>query len=247
MTKRILPVIAGLTLVLVAWLPTAASAQIVELGQTSTPIASPACPKGTALADCRIVLAHTTAIQTTSDGIANPTVVKKAGWIVAFTVGISNLINNTKTELSLIHGLDQRWGGTPQVVLTVLKPGPKNSYSVVSQSGALHLIPFLGLVVQEPLSLPTAFKTMTPLAVKPGYVIALTTPTWAPVLSYDLTASKFGYRQSRTANCTNAPAGQTAQTVVGSTASYRCSYTGTRAQYSATEVLNVPYPKKYVH
>ena len=68
------------------------------------------------------------------------------------------------------------------------------------------------------------------------------------MLTYNLTASKFGYRQSRTRpTATTLPASQTAQTTVGATAQYLCSYTGTRVQYSATEVVERPYPKKYVH
>ncbi len=34
---------------------------------------------------------------------------------------------------------------------------------------------------------------------------------------------------------------------VGASASYLCNYTGTRVEYSATEVVNTPYPKNYVH
>lgn len=247
--KRLPLVLAALLVAAVAVAPSAASAQIVELGQTSTPIVAPSCPKNTPLSACSIVLVHTTAVQSTADGVINPMRVKKAGWIVAFTVGLSRLVSNAKTELSLLHGLDQRYGGTPQVALTVLKPGPRNSFTVVSQSGTLHLIPFLGQVLQEPLSLPPAFKTMAPLAVKPGYVIGLTVPTWAPILSYNLSPSKFLYRQSRKANCKTKtpPATDTAQTKVGQSEQYLCSYTGTRVQYSATEVVNVPYPKSYVH
>jgi hypothetical protein len=227
--------------------PGAASAKIVELGQTSTPLTAPACPKGVSPSQCFIILTRTTAVQSVSDGVKYPTTVKQAGWIVAFTVGLSRLSSDAKTERSYLHTLDQAYGGTPQVALTVLKPGPKNTFTVVSQSGTLHLIPFLGQVLQEPLSLPPAFKTMTPLAVKPGYVIGLTVPTWAPVLTYNLNASKFAYRQSRRANCKNPPAGATAQTKVGQNAQYLCSYTGTRVEYSATEVVNQPYPTTYVH
>jgi hypothetical protein len=233
--------------VAVAVAPGAASAKIVELGQTSTPLSAPECPKGVSPSQCFIILTRTTAVQTAADGVAYPTKVKKAGWIVAFSVGLSRLSTDPKTERSFLHTLDTAYGGTPQVALTVLKPGPKNTFTVVSQSGTLHLIPFLGQVLQEPLSLPPAFTTMTPLAVKPGYVIGLTVPTWAPVLSYNLSPSKFAYRQSRKANCKHPPAGSTAQIKVGQSEQYLCSYTGTRVQYSATEILNVPYPKTYVH
>ncbi len=246
--KRLPLVLAAfLVAAVVAVAPGAASAKIVELGQTASPIAAPSCPKNTPLSQCSIVLVHTTAVQSAADGVMNPMRVKQAGWVVAFTVGLSNLVSDPKTERSLLHGLDQRYGGTPQVALTVLKPGPGNSYTVVSQSGTLHLIPFLGQVLQEPLSLPPTFKTMTPLAVKPGYVIGLTVPTWAPILTYNLSSTKFLYRQSRKTNCKSPPATETAQTKVGQSEQYLCSYSGTRVQYSATEVVNVPYPKSYVH
>jgi hypothetical protein len=248
-TMKRLPLVLAALLVaaVIAIAPGAASAKIVELGQTSTPLSAPQCPKGVSLSQCFIVLAHTTAVQTASDGVSYPTTVKRAGWIIAFTVGLSNLVSNAKTEHNLLHSLDLAWGGTPQVALTVLRPAPKNTFTVVSQSGTLHLIPFLGQVLQEPLSPPPAFKTTTPLAVKPGDVIGLTTPTWAPVLTYNLSPSKFAYRQSRKANCKKPPAENTAQTKVGQSEQYLCSYTGTRAQYSATEVVNQPYPKNYVH
>ena len=110
-----------------------------------------------------------------------------------------------------------------------------------------HVIPFLGSVLDEPLSLPPNFTQFTALPVKAGEVIGLTVPTWAPVLTYNLTSSKFSYRQSRRANCNNAAAAQTAQLAVGAHAQYLCSYGGTRVEYSATEVVNTPYPKKYVH
>ena len=247
MMKRFpLAIAAGLTaLGLVA--PGAASAQIVELGQTtSTPIIAPNCPTGVSAAQCDIILTRTTAIQADTNSVMNPTKVTKAGWIVAFTVGLSKLSTNAKTELGYLHMLDVGYGGTPQVALTVLKPGANNKFTVVSQSGTYHLIPFLGQVLQEPLSLPPTFTTMTALAVKPGEVVGLTVPTWAPILSYNLTASKYSYRQSRRANCNHAAASQTAQTTVGASASYLCNYTGTRVQYSATEIVNQSYPATYV-
>jgi hypothetical protein len=246
--NRLPLVFAGLLVTAAATVaPSVASAKIVELGQTSTPLAAPACPKGVALDNCTIVLTRTTGLQTASDGVANPTKVKQAGWIVAFSVGLSDLVSNAKQERTILHTLDSAYGGPPQLMLSVLKPGPKNTYSVVAQSGTYHLIPFLGQVLQEPLSLPPSFKTMKPLAVARGDVIGLTVPTWAPVLTYDLNASKFTYRQSRSSACTKAATGQTAQLTVGQSTTYGCSYTGTRVQYSATEVVNQPYPKTYVH
>jgi hypothetical protein len=246
MKRFSLAIAAGLgALVLIA--PGAASAQIVELGQVSSaPVAAPACPTGVSLANCFIVLPRTTAVQTNTNGVVNPTKVTKDGWIVAFTVGLSKLTSDATTELNLLKNLDARWGGPPQLVLTVLKPGSNNKYTVAAQSATFHVLPFLGSVLQEPLSLPPTFTTMTALPVKKGDVIGLTVLTWAPVLSYNLTADKYSYRQSRRANCTNPPASQTAQTTIGASQQYLCNYTGTRVQYSATEVVNQPYPKTYV-
>jgi hypothetical protein len=228
-------------------LPTAASAAVVAVGQTKSPLTAPACPKGTSTSSCKIVLERTTAIQTKSDGVSSPTVIKQNGWIVAFTVGLSRLSTNAKTVHSLLHGLDTAYGGTPQLALTVLKPGAKGTYTVAAQSGDYHLIPFLGQVLTEPLSLPPKFSAFTALPVKQGDVLALTVPTWAPILTYNLSAGQFAYAQSRTQNCNSAAGSQTAQMKVGASTRYGCAYTGTRVQYSATEVTNVPYPKHYPH
>jgi hypothetical protein len=228
-------------------LPATASAAVIQIGQTKTPIAAPSCPKGTSASNCNIVLERTTALQSKSDGVSNPAVIKHDGWIVAFTVGLSRLSSNAKTVHELLHGLDSSYGGTPRLQLTVLKPGAKGNYTVQAQSGQYHLIPFLGKVLTEPLSLPNKFSTFTALRVKRGDVLGLTVPTWAPILTYNLTASKFAYLQSRSGDCTRPAGGQTAQMKVGSSKRYGCSYTGTRVQYSATEVTNVPYPKHYPH
>jgi hypothetical protein len=248
MMKRFSLVTAGLIATAAALTPASAVASLVELGQTSpTPIVSPSCPTGVAPSECFIILTRTTAVQTTSDGVAYPTTVKKDGWIVAFTAGLSQLSSDAKTEKSYLHILDQGYGGTPQLAITVLKPGPKHKFTVVAQSQTFHLIPFLGQVLQEPLSMPPTFTSFTALPVKKGDVIGLTIPTWAPVLSYNLSTTKFAYRKSRTGNCTKPPRTDTAQMTIGASTRYLCEYTGTRVEYSATEVINNTYPKTYVH
>lgn len=228
--------------------PAYASASVVELGATAAaPVVAPVCPSGVALTNCRIILDRTTVLQTVTNSVINPTKVRKAGWIVAFTVGLSKLTSNAKTEKSLLHILDTAYGGTPRVALTVLKPGPRNRYTVAAQSPIFHVEPYLGQVVQLPLSLPPAFSQFTALPVVPGEVIGLSMPTWAPVLSYNLSASKFGYRMSRMGGCAHQPAMETAQLTIGASTRYLCPYTGTRVEYSATEITNQPYPKSYIH
>ena len=245
--KRFSLVTAGSLAVAALGLPAIATARIIELGQTMTPITAPTCPKGASPSACFIILTRTTALQTASDGVSNPTTVKNDGWIVAFTVGLSQLSTNKTTEHNYLRTLDQAYGGTPQLALTVLKPGPKNQYTVAAQTPVYHVTPFLGLTLQEPLALPPTFATFTALPVKKGDVIGLTVPTWAPVLTYNLDSTKFVYRQSRMANCKNAAGAQTAQLTVGESTRYTCQYAGTRVEYSATEITNTLYPKTYVH
>ena len=170
-----------------------------------------------------------TALQTTRDGVAYPTTVKKTGWIVAFTVGPLGASRPTApTERNDIHTLDQTYGGTPSSALTVLRPGPKKTrkYTVAAQSPIFHVIPYLGQVR------PVAPLHEHRCPSRQGDVVGLTSPTWAPVLSYNLTASKFAYRQSRSgATARTRRPTRPAQLAVGrSTRSYLCNYTGPRVR-----------------
>jgi hypothetical protein len=162
--------------------------------------------------------------------------------IVAFTVGLSKLDSNRAKAKSDIHFLDTTFGGTTQAAITVLRstgPKAKRQWTVTGESPVYHLQPYLGQVVQFPLT--------TPLPVKPGDVVALSVPTWAPVLTFNLPPSKFAYRQSRSSNCTSPAATEQAQLTLSSIAAYGCNYPGTRVEYSATEVTNPVQTKNYVH
>jgi hypothetical protein len=217
-------------------LPAAAGATISELGATSTPLVAPTCPKGVAPSQCTIILTRATALETIRDDIAYPSTVKQAGRIVAFTVGLSGLSSNATTAQSDITFLDKTYGGDAQVELTVLKRvGKKTTWTwqVIATSPLVDVQPYLGEVAQFPLT--------TSIPVVRGEAIALTTPTWAPVLSIDLSTHNFAYRQSRTRNCNNPPSNSQAQQTVGVSARYVCDYPGTRVEYSATEVTN-PVP-----
>lgn len=224
---------------LLALAATPALGAIIELGKTKSPVVKPPCPPGTTPATCSIVLTESTALETLRDGAAYPTTVKQPGYIVAFTIGLAQLSTNSKTELTFIHRLDQSYGGTTRAGIVVLQPvGPHRlfKWEVVAQSPIIHLQHYLGQVAQFPLT--------TPLAVKSGDTIGLTVPTWAPVLTYELSTQMFAYRQSRTAKCLNAFAGQPPATAaLDQILAYKCDYPGTRVEYSATEVTN-PTPTK---
>ncbi|MDQ6821207.1 MAG: hypothetical protein M3076_12880 [Actinomycetota bacterium] len=212
---------------------------IIELGKTKSPVVKPVCPAGTTAGNCTIVLTEVTALETLRDGAAYPTTVKQSGYIVAFTIGLAHLSSNPKQELQFIHHQDTNYGGTTRAGIVVLQPvGPHRlfKWKVVAQSPIIHLQPYLGQVAQFPLT--------TPLPVKAGQTIGLTVPTWAPVLTYQLSTGMFAYRQSRTSNCKTAFQGQPPATgALNQILAYKCDYPGTRVEYSATEITN-PTPNK---
>jgi hypothetical protein len=171
-------------------------------------------------------------LETIRDGVQYPTTVSKPGVIVAVTLGLSRLDKNASKARTDIHFLNHNYGGTAQAAVTVLHRKGRarlRQFVVTAESDVKHLQPFLGRVVQFPLA--------TPLPVAKGDVIGLTVPTWAPVLSIQLPAKKFAYRQDRSANCGNPPATNQALGL-GQFTGFLCNYTGTRVEYTATEITN---------
>ena len=213
-----------------------ASAQVIEVGNTSTPLVAPTCPKGVSSSNCKIVLTRVTALETRSDGAGNVMEIKHAGDLAALNIGLSDLSSNSKTRKSDISYLNSTYGGSPRGWVTVLRAYGKRSqdgWQVVASSSVIYFQDYLGQVAQFPLS--------KEIPVVPGERIALTVPTWAPILSIDLNSKKFAYRQSRSRNCSVPPSSQQAQTKIGEVAHYKCNYTGTRAEYTVTEITT---PKK---
>lgn len=218
-----------------------ALADTVELGlpTSRSALVAPTCPSGTSGASCAIILTQVTALATIRDGVAYPTTVTKPGYLVAFSVGLSRLDPDYNKAKAAVHFLDTRYGGTAQASVTVLKAVGARRYrrwKVVGGSPVFHLQPYLGKVVQFPLQ--------TAIRVLPGEVVALTTPTWAPVLSFRLPMGRYAYRQSRSRNCNNPASTSQAQLSVGDSARYECDYPGARVEYSATEVTD-PTPARH--
>lgn len=233
-------VIAGVLAALAA-VPALAIANEYEVGQTKSPVVAPTCPPSLPSSQCTIILTRVTALETLRDGTAYPTRVKTSGRLVAFTVGLSALSSSATTRKSYIHFLDQAYGGTTQIAVTVLRPVGKKTqwrWQTIAASPLYHVESYLGNVIQIPLD--------NSLEVKPGDVVALTTPTWAPVLTINVDNKQFAYRQSRTANCNNPPGQEQAQLTAGQTAGYSCDYPGTRVEYSASEV-SYPFGTNPVH
>jgi len=249
--KRVVSAIAA-TLVALFLVPALAGAQEIQVGVTASPLISPTCPAGLPATECTIVLTQVTAYETLRDGIVNPTTITKSGVISSFTVGLAGTTTITAKDIKY---LNKTYGGPAEAQLTILRPtGTVNnpSYRVAAESPVYQLRGTLGQVAELPL--------IAPLPVVRGEVVALTVPTWAPVLSFDLNTAKFSYSQSRTKMKVSATTGTTtttttttgstktvsscntsaklnlAQLTIGDLSNYSCDYPGTRVEYSALEI-----------
>ena len=206
-------------------------------------LARRACRWRTASSSCT----RTTAVQTETNGVLNPTKVTKDGWIVAFTVGLSKLTSDAPTELKPPQGLDAQMGRAAAARAHGAQARPKNKYTVVAQSATFHVLPFLGSVLQEPLSLPPDLHHDDGAAGQEGRghrahrahvgARADLQPHGQQVL---LPPEPPG-QLHQPAGHTDGPDDRRTRRQ-----QYLCNYTGTRVQYSATEVVNQPYPKTYV-
>src|SRR5437588_10446826 len=139
--KRTSLVTAAALAVGAALAPASASASVLELGKTRTPLVAPApctttgsgtnksttCPNGHTAVNYAIILTRVTALETLSDAVAYPTTVKKKGWIVAYTVGLSGLDTNRAQARLDIHNLDVAWGPHPELQIAVLRRVGKKS------------------------------------------------------------------------------------------------------------------------
>jgi hypothetical protein len=219
--KRI-PLGVALAVCLLGAAASTASAKTYELGAAND-AASVSCP------DNCFVVTRTTALQVRTGALRYPTTVPKSGRIVAFTLQLGSLSDRQ------IHFFNSTYGGTSRVQLTVLREQarPKRSYEVVATTGLFKIQPFFGTTVQFPLK--------TTLAAAKGDIVALTVPTWAPVLAVNLPQEN-GWRASRAYSCTDLLT-QTAQMTLGSSTQYKCLYQTARVTYTATLISTPVAPR----
>lgn len=218
--KRI-PLGAALLVLVLGVVASPASAKTFELGATEDGLTTASCP------DNCFVVTRTTALQVRSGATTYPTTAPKSGRVVAFTLVLGKLSDKQ------VHFFNSTYGGTSRVQLTVLRGKPKRFYDVVAQTGIFKIQPFFGTTVTFPLK--------TSLAVAKGDVIALSVPTWAPVLAVNLPQEN-GWRASRADKCDELLT-QTAQLEIGAEAQYKCLYQTARVTYSATLIQNPETPK----
>jgi len=163
----------------------------------------------------------------------NPYRLRSYGKVVAFTVKLGA---PTAQQISFYN---THFGGPSQVELTVLRPyvtakgQPKqaNKYTLVGASPVFDLPNYFG-------SSPT-FALPRPLTIKPGYIVGITVPTWAPAFSVNL-ADDMVWRSSRDPKNCNDVQQDAAQDIRGSSRTYGCVYKTARLLYSVTYI---PDPK----
>ncbi len=199
-------------------LPGTAFARLSEVG-SSTAQGRPSCPTNPCLA-----VSRTTGIQMQAAGGRNPYLVPRNGSIVAFTVSLG------KPSSKQIAFFNKNLGGGPSARLTVLRPARRRAnnfrFVVKAQSDVIQLTSFLGTTAQ--------FALARSIPVAKNDLLALTVPTWAPVLAVGLGNNTI-WRASRPKPCSDNEAfQQTAQQTLGGQTQYACEYKTARMTYSAT-------------
>ncbi len=219
----IITIVAALAVVAVAL------GRVAELGTTLDQNTA-ACPD-----NCQAI-GQVSGFQIQQGTRKNPYRLRSYGKVVAFTVKLG------KPDASQIKFFNQLFGGPPQIQLTVLKPftpgkgQPKapNKYVLASLSPLFDLQNFFG-------SEPT-FALPRPLTIKPGYVVGLTVPTWAPAFAVNL-GDDMIWRSSRDPKDCNDVKQDAAQALRGSSRTYGCVYKTARLLYTVTYI---PDPKPTV-
>jgi hypothetical protein len=215
-----------LTIVLAALaLPASASARIIELGGAGD-AASLNCP-GTAEDLCVAAVRMTGYQGRVSGGPKNPFYIRRDGHLVAFTVQLS------KPTAEEIAYFNDNFGSPSTARISVLRRGTTRKtrlqHRLINQSDRFELDPYLG-------SKPT-FVFDRPIPVKKGNWIALTVPTWAPLLAKDQARANW-WRGSRPSDSCEPPRSlrQFALEDLREVATFGCTYHAARLIYSVTYV-----------
>ncbi len=222
MTRRHIPVLAAAVVAALCLIaPSGASARITELGLgADNSLGTPSCPSSPCLAVTR-----TTGFQLVLGSKHSPFVSPRTGRIVAFTLRLG------KPTTKQVDFFDQQSGGKSQVRLAILRPVKSKVkgqilYKLNAQTDPFLLEKYFGKTVQFPL--------YTSLLVRKGWVVALSVPTWAPMLAVNGLDNTFAWRASRVKPCSTNPERQPPQTTPGTTRQYFCTYRPARLTYSAT-------------
>ena len=207
----IITVLGALAAAAIAW-----GDHPIEFGLTSQP------PQVSCPSNCQAI-GQVTGFEVQQGTTKHPMTRRRRGKVVAFSVTLG------KPKSSDMSFFNKLFGSPPQVQVAVLKPTPtkrdKNHYTVTGLSPTFDVTKYLG-------STPT-FALPRPLTVKPGYIVALTVPTWVPAFAVNLSSDEV-WRSSRDPKHCDDVQQKAAQVTRGEAASYKCVYRTARLMYTAT-------------
>jgi hypothetical protein len=205
-----------------ALLPAAASAKITEMGAMPESLRG-SCPGVPTDDESCQALTKVTAYQAKVGPDRELYQAPADGRIVAWTAALGS---PSKTQVAFF---EKNYGGASQAAIVVLEVGKKLSRTVVAKGPVTNLAPYFGQAAQFPLT--------TTLPIKKGQYVALTVPTWAPVMQLGLGADT-SWRSSRASSGCLDITVQFALLGSRSNALFRCLYKGVRLTYSATFISN---------
>jgi hypothetical protein len=224
MMKRFLLLTSALAAACAVLAP-AASARIVELGSVAD-AASLNCP-GTTESPCVAAVRMTGYQGRASGGPKNPYYIRRDGHLIAFTL---RLAKPTEDEVNFFNN---NFGSPSLARISVLRRGDTRktrlNHRLIRQSDRFELDRYFG-------SRPT-FVFDRPIKVRKGNWIAITVPTWAPLLATPVDRANW-WRSSRASDSCDPPKSlnQFAMEDLREVNKFGCTYHSARLLYTVTYV-----------
>ncbi len=162
---------------------------------------------------------------------------RRNGWLVAFSLTLGKPTDRQRRFFNRL------WGKPAQARITILDPKPRKRgtrrkhkwrFRVHNQSEPVNLTPFFGKKAW--------FTLPKRMHVAKGQVVALTLPTWAPVLATDLPGRE-RWRSSRPRDDCDNVTRRTARQKVGKIREWRCLHSTARLLFTALVVRKTPEAK----
>jgi hypothetical protein len=198
-----------------AWLSVAGAAGLHQFGLGGAAgTAAPSCPG----APCTVVTA-VTGFQAAIAGRHNTMTVSRAGRVTGWQIVLAAQTPDQSAYF------DQLTHGPARAGLVILRHVANYGFRVIDASPLVMLAPYFGRTMSASLT--------RPLPVRPGDILALTVPTWAPALAVGLDPDT-GWRASRPRASCGDVLTPTAQMTFGALTQYECVYSTVRLTYGAT-------------
>jgi len=212
-----------------ALLAPGASARMIELGSQADDVPL-SCP-GTTESPCVSAVRMTGYQGRASGGPKNPFYIRRDGHLIAFTL---RLAKPTPEEIKFF---EDNFGTSSTARISVLRRGTTRKHRLdhrlIAQSDTFELDRYFG-------SKPT-FVFDKPIPVKKGNWIAITVPTWAPILATNVAHTNW-WRSSRPKDSCLPPKSlrQFAMETLRQVNQFGCTYSGANAARLLYTVTYVP-------